>query len=62
MSNALASQEAVRALSFIHNLGGIRRPERRMSYPMTDAEKVGWKATEYALKRLKRVYPQEENL
>ena len=62
MSNALASQEAVRALSFIHNVGGIRRPERSSSYPMTDAEKVGWKATEYALKRLKRVYPQEENL
>jgi hypothetical protein len=61
MSNALASQEAVRALSFIHNLGGIRRPERSIAYPMTDAEKVGWKATEYALKRLKRVYP-EENL
>jgi hypothetical protein len=61
MSNALASQEAVRSLSFIHNLGGIRRPERRISYPATDAEKIGWKATEYALKRLKRVYP-EENL
>ena len=61
MSNALASQETVRSLSFIHNVGGIRRPERRISYPMTDAEKVGWKATEYALKRLKRVYP-EENL
>ncbi len=61
MSNALASQEAVRSLSFIHNLGGIRRQERRSSYPMTAAEKVGWKATEYALKRLKRVYP-EENL
>jgi hypothetical protein len=62
MSNALASQEAVRALSFIHNVGGIRRPERSIAYQMTDAEKVGWTATEYALKRLKRVYPQEENL
>jgi hypothetical protein len=61
MINALTSQEAVRFLSFVHNVGGIRRPERRSSYPMTDAEKVGWKATEYALKRLKRVYP-EENL
>jgi hypothetical protein len=61
MSNALASQEAVRSLSFIHNLGGIRRPERSIAYPMTDAEKLGWKVTEYALKRLKRVYP-EENL
>jgi hypothetical protein len=59
MSNALASQEAVRFLSFIHNLGGIRRPERRSSYPMTDAEKLGWKVTEYALKRLKKVYPEE---
>jgi hypothetical protein len=29
---------------------------------MTDAEKLGWKVTEYALKRLKRVYPQVENL
>jgi hypothetical protein len=59
MSNALASQEAVRFLSFVHNVGGIRRPQRRIPYPMTDAEKLGWTATEYALKRLKRVYPQE---
>jgi hypothetical protein len=61
MSNALASQEAVRFLSFIHNVGGIRRPQHRIPYPTTDAEKLGWKVTEYALKRLKRVYP-EENL
>jgi hypothetical protein len=59
MSNALTSQEAVRFLSFVHNVGGIRRPQRRISYPATDAEKLGWKVTEYALKRLKKVYPEE---
>ena len=59
MSNALASQDAVRFLSFVHNVGGIRRPQRRISYPATDAEKLGWKVTEYALKRLKKVYPEE---
>jgi hypothetical protein len=60
MNGALASQERVRFLSFAHNDGGIRRPARRIPYPRTFAQQIGWSATPYAIKRLKRVYKTED--